>query len=947
MAKRKNYWAGLLMSGLLLTNTSVLALAEDVSPLQTSPNTVGQEGELPTDNLIPDTPIISNDSKAEEVTDSQAIEPSTNALADNLSTLAGIQRAAVGDTFNDGTFYYNVNSDATTVSVVGTVNPLASSISIPATATDPNDSTTYDVVEIGNHAFSGNRSLHVVDFSSALNLKSIGDYAFGGCWGLWMTGLATTNSVTTLGTGVYYNCSAMGTTDLENNTSVVSIGDRAFYQCFTLGTTGLESNHSVETIGASAFRYCNSLTGDLVLNASVTSIGDYAFSHSFNTYERVYWLTDGESTSLGDDAFEISGVLRTLYVPESVQQNTIGGHSVETGNLVKMYSPQALNVSTNRVSQTSATVTFNPNATGTYDIKVGDSIVDSVNVSNAGQSHTKKLDGLSANQLEISILPPNGRSLTYPANTTPTAYNTVQGGQTAIAQIDAYNFEVIKEFDDFVGNNTITAKINASKNTITEITVNGDVLTPADYTIATAAANNDNTKITLKKSYLKTLANGTYTIEFKISNDTSITTTFNVHNYKLVKGFDTYVGQGDLTADITPLVNSQIKKVKVNGTEIAASDYNFDGSSVITLNDSYLQNLTNGEYEVIIALTKGQNIKTTLTVEKYNLTQDFDKYVGNKAITATIDTPTTEKISQIMVDGNLIAPKNYTVTETADGQTVIKLKKAYLNSLANQMYSISIELTNGQTITTNFEVEFYTIETNYNDFLGEGTISATLTSDITLFSELVIDGESVDAENYTIDTDVETGYSVITLNEEYLQILTNDTHIVQFKLTTGQKLRTTFAVHNYVFEKEFDVFTGSNDVSAKLSAPLDLFSALYINGELIDGEYYDLTEGSTIVTLKSAYLKTLANADYTVTMALTTGQEYSTNLTVNVPATPVNPSKPANKDKVVQTTRVIKKSKSLPSTGEQNHQAISLAGLLMVIGLVVALGFKRFKRNKV
>lgn len=56
-------------------------------------------------------------------------------------------------------------------------------------------------------------------------------------------------------------------------------------------------------------------------------------------------------------------------------------------------------------------------------------------------------------------------------------------------------------------------------------------------------------------------------------------------------------------------------------------------------------------------------------------------------------------------------------------------------------------------------------------------------------------------------------------------------------------------------------------------------------------------------------------------------------------------------NKYKATTReakVIKKTKPkvLPQTGEQNHQVISFAGLLLVIVLVVAFGFKRFTENK-
>lgn len=91
--------------------------------------------------------------------------------------------------------------------------------------------------------------------------------------------------------------------------------------------------------------------------------------------------------------------------------------------------------------------------------------------------------------------------------------------------------------------------------------------------------------------------------------------------------------------------------------------------------------------------------------------------------------------------------------------------------------------------------------------------------------------------------------------------------------------------NEYKFSPGFDTFTGSGDRTAKANAPYVKFVRLFIDGKELASGNYAVTEGSTVVTLKEAYLKTLANGEYTVTAEFTDGTAVTT-LIVDVSGTP-------------------------------------------------------------
>jgi hypothetical protein len=66
-------------------------------------------------------------------------------------------------------------------------------------------------------------------------------------------------------------------------------------------------------------------------------------------------------------------------------------------------------------------------------------------------------------------------------------------------------------------------------------------------------------------------------------------------------------------------------------------------------------------------------------------------------------------------------------------------------------------------------------------------------------------------------------------------------------------------------------WTGKGSVTITVDADLAKFVRLMLDGKVIDAANYTLTEGSTIITLKEGYLKTLADGDHSFTAEFTDG----------------------------------------------------------------------------
>ena len=103
-------------------------------------------------------------------------------------------------------FPYDVNEDGKSVTVKKYTNTDVScseSVTIPSKVTF--NGMTYDVTNIGNHAFSGCSGLTSV--TNPNSVVSIGENAFEGCKGL--TTITIPNSVTSIGSEAFKDCKGL------------------------------------------------------------------------------------------------------------------------------------------------------------------------------------------------------------------------------------------------------------------------------------------------------------------------------------------------------------------------------------------------------------------------------------------------------------------------------------------------------------------------------------------------------------------------------------------------------------------------------------------------------------------------------------------------------------------------------------------------------------------
>ena len=119
------------------------------------------------------------------------------------------------------------------------------------------------------------------------------------------------------------------------------------------------------------------------------------------------------------------------------------------------------------------------------------------------------------------------------------------------------------------------------------------------------------------------------------------------------------------------------------------------------------------------------------------------------------------------------------------------------------------------------------------------------------------------------------------------------------------------------------------------------FTGVKIDGTLIDPKNYTAKSGSTIITLKADYLKTLSVGTHKLTVVYTDG-ECSTNFEVKQAAS--EQTKPTERDKSDTTTPTGGKDTTSPQTGDNGNMLLWVA-LLFVSGAGV-LGTTVYSKKK-
>lgn len=138
------------------------------------------------------------------------------------------------------------------------------------------------------------------------------------------------------------------------------------------------------------------------------------------------------------------------------------------------------------------------------------------------------------------------------------------------------------------------------------------------------------------------------------------------------------------------------------------------------------------------------------------------------------------------------------------------------------------------------------------------------------------------------------------------------------------------------------VVDAAKDLSFRSNAPLKFFQKVLIDDKEVAAENYVLTEGSTIVTLKASFLKTLGVGEHKLSVVSATGTA-ETTFTVAEAAKPA-PGQTTTTATTTTTTSKPKKKAGKETLPESGDSAYVMAGAVLAAGaaaLLLAWAMKR------
>lgn len=138
------------------------------------------------------------------------------------------------------------------------------------------------------------------------------------------------------------------------------------------------------------------------------------------------------------------------------------------------------------------------------------------------------------------------------------------------------------------------------------------------------------------------------------------------------------------------------------------------------------------------------------------------------------------------------------------------------------------------------------------------------------------------------------------------------------------------------------VVDAAKDLSFRSNAPIRYFQKVLVDDKEVAAENYVLTEGSTIVTLKTSFLKTLGVGEHKLSVVSTTGTA-ETTFTVAEAAKPA-PGQTTTTTTTTTTTSKPKKKDGKETLPESGDSAYVMAGAVLAAGaaaLLLAWAMKR------
>lgn len=197
-------------------------------------------------------------------------------------------------------------------------------------------------------------------------------------------------------------------------------------------------------------------------------------------------------------------------------------------------------------------------------------------------------------------------------------------------------------------------------------------------------------------------------------------------------------------------------------------------------------------------------------------------------------------------------------------------------------------------------------------------------------------GEVLDKAEHTFEWVVRTPATVEAKGERYQECTvcrekgkTEEIAILKPEITDGKG--------------QTMVVEAAKDLTFRSSAPLEFFQKVLVDDKEVAAENYELTKGSTIVTLKASFLNTLCVGEHKLSVVSSTGTA-ETTFTVAEAAKPA-PGQTATTTTTTTTTSKPKKKAGKETLPESGDSAYIIAGAVLAAGMAALLLAWAIKRR--
>ncbi len=393
--------------------------------------------------------------------------------------------------------------------------------------------------------------------------------------------------------------------------------------------------------------------------------------------------------------------------------------------------------------------------------------------------------------------------------------------------------------------------------------------------------------IVLSSAYLQQLASQDHNVKVVFANGSasgSFTVTDPVYYHYGIKSVSGSPWTKNSDATVRIAIDADMSKLSSVEIDGSAADYTLDGDAVV-LPASLLQNLSSATHKVIAKFSDGE-AETSIEINdpnpiEYTLTVSASPWKKGTGIgldfTGNAD---MNKLTSVAVDGTPIA-NGYGST----GST-LSLTSAYLETLSIGNHSLKLNFSDGFanaafTVAKADPIEYKIIAVNTSPWVkaSPAGISFKIDADAVKFSyEVFVDNNKIPGAAFSTTADRTT----VTVSASYLESLSVGKHEISFNFNDGFA-KGSFSIeapavtpsptpspspisYGFLEGTSTRYIRGSADgMTLKVNADISKFSFLVqIDGNQVSAANYSVTSGSTVVTLASAYLNTLAVGSHTI-----------------------------------------------------------------------------------